>query len=87
LSHSDLYEHGNKPCRIIGNQVYIDGVPIQQPIESGSISVKPWHGRFNLLTLTMVVGEVAMEAPNPPQGPPEVDDSVPPYLTPTANGA
>ena len=55
-----LIANGNKPVRIEATALYIDGEEFQHPIAEGSISVTRLgkSKRHNLLTLTLVVGEV-----------------------------
>lgn len=57
-------EMRGKPVRITGKgEIFIDGEQILAgyPIADGSLSVSPWHGRLNQLTLTLLVGPVDIE--------------------------
>lgn len=57
-------EMRNRPVRITGKgEIFIgdDQILADYPISQGSISVTPWHGKLNQLTLTLVVGPVSME--------------------------
>lgn len=57
-------EMRDKPVRITGKgEIFIDGEQIlaDYPIADGSLSVTPWHGRLNQLTLTLLVGPVSVE--------------------------
>lgn len=65
--NATLWGNGHKPVRITKGHVYIGDDEFLHPIAEGSIKVEPLgkRGRFNLLTVTLVVGEVTMEAQQP----------------------
>lgn len=70
-------EMRSKPVRITGKgEIFIGDQQLlaDYPIADGSISVKPWHGRLNQLTLTLVVGPVSVELRDKPQGDANDDD-------------
>jgi hypothetical protein len=57
-------EMRDKPVRITGRgEIFIGDqqVLVGYPIAEDSISVTPWHGRLNKLTLTLLVGQVTCE--------------------------
>lgn len=69
-------ELGNKPVRIVktqhGNRIYIGEAEFMHPISRDSISVAPGSSkRMNLLTLTLVVGDVSIENLEPVPAPSE----------------
>ncbi len=57
-------EMRDKPVRITGRgEIFIgdEQVLVDYPIAQDSISVTPWRGRLNQLTLTLLVGPVTCE--------------------------
>lgn len=61
---------GNQPVRIVkgsnGTRIYIGDNEFEHPISRGSVSVAPGPSkRMNLLTLTLVVGNVSVENAEP----------------------
>lgn len=66
-------ELGNLPVRIVkgqhGSRIYIGDNEFEHPISRGSIVVTPGPSkRMNLMTLTLVVGDVTVENAEPMLG-------------------
>lgn len=58
-----LMERARKPVRLMRDgRLFVGDDEINHPILAGSIKFEPIMRKHNLLTMTLIVGEVTMEA-------------------------
>jgi hypothetical protein len=57
----ELKENGHKPVKITRSSLRIGEDRFFYPILENSISVKPYSKNYNLLTITLLVGQVSID--------------------------